>query len=102
MQQIYSKICIRRVTLYFKSRLSEWSTPIFSVSCSFDYTGFIKEVQGRWVDVSYFGEKIIISIAAVVSGVVDSSGVAVIFFLVITRSLRMTLSICDLLGKIAG
>ena len=72
------------------------------ISCSFDYTGFIKEVQGRWVDVSYFGEKIIISIAAVVSGVVDSSGMAVIFFLVITRSLRMTLSICDLLGKIAG
>ena len=59
-------------------------------------------MQGRWVDVSYFGEKMIISIAAVVSGVVDSSGVAVIFFLVITRSLRMTLLICDTLGKLAG
>ena len=58
-QQICSKICIRRVTLYFKSRFSEWSTAIFSVSCSFDYTGFIKEVQGGWVDFSYFGEKII-------------------------------------------
>ena len=59
VQQIYSKICIRRVSLYFKSRLSEWSTPIFSVCCSFDSTGFIKVVKGRWVDVSYFCEKII-------------------------------------------
>ena len=65
---------------------------------------FIKEVQGRWVDVSYFFEKIINAIAAVVSEVVDSSGMAVIFFLVIRRSLRMTLLICDTLavGKSAG
>ena len=59
---------------------------MFSVSRRFDYTGFIKEVQGRWVDVSYFGEKIIYCRCCL--RVVDSSGMAVIFFLVITRSLR--------------
>jgi len=42
------------------------------------------------------------SIAVAASGVVDSSGIDVSFFLVVTRSLRMTLLICDTLGRLAG
>ena len=67
--------------------------------CSFDYTGFIKEMQGRWVDVNYFGEKII-NCHCYLRGC-GFKWMALIFFLVITRSLRMTLLICDTLGKLA-
>ena len=45
--------------MYFQSKVFEWGSPVFPDSCSFDDTVYFKEVRGRWVDVSYFGRKII-------------------------------------------
>ena len=67
-----SKICIRRVTLYFRSRLSEWSNPIFSVSVVLITLDSSKKCRVVGLMSTISARKSLI--AAVISGVVDSSG----------------------------
>ena len=62
MEQIHCEICIGGISLEFNGRLTDVCMTIPPVTCSADYTCFIKEMKSAGIDSAHFTQKVILNI----------------------------------------